>query len=230
MATRILGYCVFVIGVIIQDRGFTTHDCHAVRLPDSVGWVVSFLLPELVNCVVDGASYLVTDLSELLAEGESSSALVPVLVPLTPIHLISWIEGDRKVQWEASNQRSWAGHHITGINLLNLCNYWLSLNILLQIIIVIFSRIHCLINKIKYLPWMFSSFHNILLSIYKVNVNFSIDPETSMLLRVGKKQFVIILINYCLDDENTGQFQPFILNLSRKTHDWLPQFPSSNEL
>lgn len=56
--------------------------------PDSLGGIVSLLLPELVECVVDGAADFVTDFSELLAEGERSSALIPVLVPLTPIQLV----------------------------------------------------------------------------------------------------------------------------------------------
>lgn len=74
------------------------HQC--VRLPDSVRRVVSFLLSELVECVVNGAAYLVTDLSKLLAKGESSSALIPVLIPLTPIQLISCKEEDTKGQRE----------------------------------------------------------------------------------------------------------------------------------
>lgn len=57
-------------------------------LPDSVGRVVTFLLSELVERVVDGAADLVADFSELLAERKSSSAFVPVLIPLTPIQLI----------------------------------------------------------------------------------------------------------------------------------------------
>lgn len=65
-------------------------------LPDSVGWVVSFLLSKLVERVVDGAAYLVTDLSQLFTKGESSSALIPVLIPLTPIQLISWQDEDKK--------------------------------------------------------------------------------------------------------------------------------------
>jgi len=78
---------------------------HIVCLPDSVGRVISLLLPELVECVVDGAADLLTDLSELLAEGEGSSALVPVLIPLTTIQLIGWKEEHRKAERERERER-----------------------------------------------------------------------------------------------------------------------------
>lgn len=94
-ALRFLWFClalVYILGFYFFKNPFWHFKTwqHVLFLPDSVGWVISFLLSELVECVVDGAAYLVTYLPELLAKRKSSSAFIPILIPLTPIQLIGW--------------------------------------------------------------------------------------------------------------------------------------------
>jgi len=56
-----------------------------VRLqPESIRRVVSVLLPEAADGVVDGAADFVADLAQLLAEGERAFVPLPVVVPLPP--------------------------------------------------------------------------------------------------------------------------------------------------
>lgn len=121
---QLVGTLVYTLKTILKQAFVQTHaKCNmckcacghhqCVHLPDSVGWVISFLLSELVECVIDGAAYLVTDLSELFTKGESSSALIPVLIPLTPIQLISWkeehIKGQREKEQDFVNVCSFTG-------------------------------------------------------------------------------------------------------------------------
>ena len=76
--------CAYVCAQV-SAFGNRVFACGVFLLPGSVGGVVPLLLPELVECVVDGAADLVADLPELLAEGERPFALVPVLIPFAPV-------------------------------------------------------------------------------------------------------------------------------------------------
>lgn len=89
--------------------------CQLVQSPDSVGGVISFLLPELVECVVNGAAYFVTDLSELLTKGESSSAFIPVFIPLTAIQLISWRKKTRETEKRQKDSEFVSSHPLKSL-------------------------------------------------------------------------------------------------------------------